>query len=58
VSGGENHPTGNNHANCIDKNGSYDIVKFLKDHASMFPTIKRVATGQLCLHIMAKVDCE
>jgi hypothetical protein len=55
---GENLPTGNNHANDIDKNGSYDIVKFLKDHASMFPIINRVATGQLCPHITAGVDCE
>ena len=33
---------GKNHAKYIDKNGSYDIVRFLKDHASIFPTINRV----------------
>ncbi len=55
---GENLPTGNNHADYIDKNGSYNIVKFLKDHVSIFPTINKVATGQLCPHITAEVDCE
>jgi hypothetical protein len=58
VSRGENLPTEQNHADYIDKNGSYVTVKFLKDHVSMFPTINKVATGQLCPHIMAEVDCE
>jgi hypothetical protein len=58
VSRGEKLPTGQNHADYIDKNGSYDIVTFLKDHVSMFHTINKVATGQLCPHITAEVDCE
>jgi hypothetical protein len=45
VSQGKNLPTGHNHADYIDKNGSYDIVKFLKDQVSMFPTINKVTTG-------------
>ena len=36
VAQGGNFPTGNNNADYIDNHGSYDIVRFLKNHASMF----------------------
>ena len=49
---------GKNHADYVDKDGRYDIVKYLLDMQKIFPSISNVGIGQYAPHITTEVDCE
>lgn len=49
---------GKNHAEYIDDNGWYDIVKYLTDFKNDYPTLYAVGVGQLAPHVTSEVDCE
>ena len=55
---GDNLPSGKNHANYIDKKGTYDIVGYMEHHKSMFRGLANVFVGQLAPHITTEVNCE
>ena len=47
-----------NHADCVDKSGYYDVVKYLEEFSDIFPAINCVGVGQTCSHITTEIDCE
>ena len=49
---------GRNHADYIDKNGDYDIVRYLTEFAERYPALSHVGIGQLAPHVTTEVDCE
>eukprot|EP00956_Cyclotella_meneghiniana_P017543 scaffold28760_cov36-Cyclotella_meneghiniana.AAC.2 len=49
---------GKNHADYIDKNGGYDIVRYLTDFADRYPSLNHIGIGQLAPHVTTEVDCE
>ena len=49
---------GKNHADYVDKDGRYDIVKYLLDMQKTFPSISNVGIGQYAPHITTEVDRE
>ena len=55
---GDNLPSGENHANYIDKKGTYDIVGYMEHHKSMFRGLANLFVGKLAPHINTEVDCE
>ena len=46
------------HADYIDKNGKYDIVRFVIVHKDKCKGLTKVFIGQLSPHITTEVDCE
>ena len=48
VEGGVNLPSGKNHADYINLKGHYDIVSYLGDHATIFPS-KQVVVVVSCV---------
>ena len=60
VSGGRGKdlPSKRNHADYVEGNGNYDIVKYLVDHKKEFPALHSVGVGELCPHLSTEVDCE
>jgi len=60
VSGGRGKdlPSKRNHADYVESNGNYDIVKYLVDHKKEFPALHSVGVGELCPHLSTEVDCE
>ena len=53
-----NPPSGQNHANYMNKKGYYDVVQVFLDTEHYFPTLSIVVVGQLSPHVTTKVDCE
>ena len=58
INKGDNLPSGENHANYIDKIITYDIVGYMEHHKSMFRGLANVFVGQFAPHITTEVDWE
>ena len=55
---GKDFPPDMNHADYVDKKGSYDIVKFQLGHKEIFPAVFNVVVGQLSPYLTSEVDYE
>ena len=55
---GKDLPSKRNLADYVTGNGDFDIVKYLVDHAQLFPGLFSVGVGELCPHLSTEVDCE
>mmetsp|Transcript_24473 Transcript_24473/g.39835 ORF Transcript_24473/g.39835 Transcript_24473/m.39835 type:complete len:80 (+) Transcript_24473:321-560(+) len=58
VNRGQDIPTGNTHADYIDKSGYYNILKHLQENQDEWPSISNVGIGQVCAHSTDEVACK
>ena len=55
---GKDLPSDKNHADYVDKNGFYDIIKIQLDYKALFPAVFNVAVSQLSPHLTPEVYYE